>query len=85
LSPIGLEGIGEASLEKRAMRETSDWFNAANAAATGWKRYHSALRLRLLTRLARTSPAGEVYDAETMRQEWPVQRSLPRAFWQVND
>ena len=24
---------------------------------------------------------GEVYDAETMRQEWPQQRELPRFFW----
>ena len=24
---------------------------------------------------------GEVYDAETMRQEWPVQKALPPFFW----
>jgi Tol biopolymer transport system component/imidazolonepropionase-like amidohydrolase len=26
---------------------------------------------------------GEVYDAASMRQEWPRQRDLPRAFWQM--
>jgi len=26
---------------------------------------------------------GEVYDAETMRQEWPQQRDLPHFFWKM--
>jgi hypothetical protein len=26
---------------------------------------------------------GEVYDAATMREEWPVQKDLPRAFWKM--
>jgi hypothetical protein len=25
---------------------------------------------------------GEVYEADTLRQVWPAERTLPRFFWQ---
>jgi imidazolonepropionase-like amidohydrolase len=28
---------------------------------------------------------GEVYDGETMKQEWPEQRELPRFFWKLEE
>jgi imidazolonepropionase-like amidohydrolase len=33
------------------------------------------------TRIQYVIKNGELYDAETMRQEWPSQRDLPKFFW----
>jgi hypothetical protein len=37
------------------------------------------------TRIRWVMKNGELFDAETLKSMWPVERELPRMFWQTDE